>query len=357
MTRLPLPLVPLLLLPLLTGASPGPAEPGQDPQDEEAGPIVPEVDRVVQEALERFGIAGAAAAVVQDGELVHRQFAGRTAWGDPIQAGTRFRLYSLTKLFTSTAVFQLVDAGKLELERPVGEVLEGLPADWRGVTIAELLSHGSGLPDIVELGDRPEEKAAEEVYGHALEAERGVRYRYNQTNYWLLLRVIERVSGRPFQEFLVEGQLAGAHVPPVFCASLRKRVEGEAGARFPFEPRYDQVHDYLDACNGLLLDLDSVLAWSRRLDEGTLLAEESKARMWSPFPFREPASFAHGWEIHRDGERRSLGFSGSMVTALREFPQDGLTVVFLGNGLQEFFDVEAVIEAMARPFLEGAEAR
>ena len=59
---------------------------------------------------------------------------------------------ALTKTVTAVAVMELVEAGKLKLDDSIGTYLDGLPDRWRGVTIRQMLSHTSGLPDIVKSG-------------------------------------------------------------------------------------------------------------------------------------------------------------------------------------------------------------
>lgn len=315
-----------------------------------ASDLEPKIGAYVEEILDRYGIPGAGVAILKDGELVHRAEYGLADAqnGREFDAGTLFRIYSLTKLFSSVAVLQLVEAGKVALADPIGKHVAGLPETWRPVRVDQLLSHASGLPDMRDLYHLPEDELRKQLFARDFEHEPGTRYAYSLTGYWLLQKLVEAASGEPFQDFVLNGQLGSSTRRATFSANLSVPVANAATPSFPFEVEHDQEHAYLDASNGLLITLDEFVRWSQRLHSGALISAATKRLLWQPFSFREPKDFAHGWQIHAGGSERSYGFSGSMVTAYRAFPERKLEVLFLGTGLTEFFDVEDVIEELAR---------
>jgi len=165
------------------------------------------------------------------------------ASGRPLEPGTPFPWFSATKLFTATAVMQLVAEGKLELDRPVRELLPVFAprSPWATpVTARHLLSHTSGLPNPipvawVHLAEEPgpglEALTARLLERHGeLSSEPGTRYAYSNLGYLVLGRLVEQASGRPYAETLAARVLAplgagasGFSVPPDVARGHQRR--------------------------------------------------------------------------------------------------------------------------------------
>jgi CubicO group peptidase (beta-lactamase class C family) len=126
-----------------------------------------------------------------------------------ISAGTRFNLGSASKMFTAVAVAQLVDAGKVHLDDPIGHYVEGLDPDASRVTVRQLLTHTSGLGDFF----RPENmeamlraRTASDILP-LIRNEKpafapGSRFSYSNSGFALLGILVERVSGLPYGDYL-----------------------------------------------------------------------------------------------------------------------------------------------------------
>ncbi|HYH10628.1 MAG TPA: serine hydrolase [Thermoanaerobaculia bacterium] len=129
----------------------------------------------------------------------------------PNTIDTPFQTASITKTLTSTAILQLRDRGKLELDKPVRRYLPDFP--FEAITLRHLLSHTSALPDL-ELFESVVQNDPARVISNAdvipalrawqrpLEFKPGDRFRYSNTNYMLLALVIERVSGQTYSGYL-----------------------------------------------------------------------------------------------------------------------------------------------------------
>ncbi len=102
-------------------------------------------------------VPGAAIAVVRKGKVLDEIIYGSAnlQLDVPVSRQTRFQLASVTKVFSIIALLQLEQAGKLNLEDPVSKYLSDLPPSWRGVTLRELATHTSGLPDIIDSPNKP----------------------------------------------------------------------------------------------------------------------------------------------------------------------------------------------------------
>lgn len=156
---------------------------------------------------------------------------------------TAYHLFSGTKLYTATAVMQLVEAGKLSLADPVGQYLPGLgQADQ--VTIKQLLSHTSGLKDTLKAflavhfeGEAPASTAeALSRYQMKLKRKPGVKVEYGNVNYALLGEVISRVSGQSYRDYVTEHILKPLGMPVAFTLTDAMKVDAATGYMRRWEP-------------------------------------------------------------------------------------------------------------------------
>lgn len=318
-----------------------------------------EIDNYVNEVSTRYGIPGVALALVKDGEVIHKSNYGfaNLEHEVPISNESIFRVYSLTKLVVTTGIFQLVEQGKLDLEDPISTYVSNLPEDWHPVTVKHLLTHSSGLPNIPSfpvIQNLSEAEATAEAFSQEMEFSPGAEYSYNQTNFWLLKEIMEDVTGLPIDEFLISNQFSAAPDTVFFSSDSRDIIRHRVTAYFPFTKGYTTIdHPYLQgdygyAMNGLNITLDEFINWSQSLRANKLIAEETKETMWQPFAYSASnKSFTYGWDRRVVHSRVSYGFSGSLVTAYRVFPEDDVSIIFLGNGLGDFFDIEDIVNHIA----------
>src|SRR5690349_14391094 len=149
------------------------------------------------------GQPGAGVLVVQDGRVVFEKGYGlaEVETRRPVTPATNFRLASLSKQFTATAVMLLAADGKLRYDDSVTTMVFGLPRWANGVTVRHLLNHTSGLPDYEDFV--PDSQTAQVhdadvpaliARAPGLEFAPGTRYEYSNSGYVLLALVVEHVS-------------------------------------------------------------------------------------------------------------------------------------------------------------------
>ncbi len=167
--------------------------------------------------LERAGVPGAALAVVDRAGTVATAAYGLAdvAAGEAVTAETVFHLYSATKLYTAAAVVLLAEQGRLGLDDPVTDHLDGLGLD-HPVTIRHLLTHTSGLPDTlkafvaIHFPEDPAPSTAEALGPYRLTKGKapGGEVAYRNVNFALLGEVISVVSGQSYETFVTSALLA-----------------------------------------------------------------------------------------------------------------------------------------------------
>jgi CubicO group peptidase (beta-lactamase class C family) len=279
----------------------------------------------------------------------------------PVSSGTLFSINSIAKVFTGTAVMQLVEQGKLKLDDPVSSYLDDLPAAWRSVTVRQLLSHTSGLPDIEDdrtdglVGNKGERTAWRVVKTLPMPSRPGEKFNYIATNYLLAQRIIERLTGQPFENYIRMTQWKPA--------GLRKTVYGNSNDVVPQKsPTYTyyqldrdkgervqtktlrQVNEYFPmsyrADAGVFSTATEIAHWLLALQSGKLLKPESIKTMWTPVRlnngkydgFDPPYNaYALGWPVAVRKEHPAVAPIGGGRAFILNYPNDGLSVILFTN--------------------------
>lgn len=322
-------------------------------------PVDPAVgaDRYLSAQMSKLRIPGLAVAVVKDGKIVlARSYGiGSVEFGLPARNDTVFAINSITKAFTGVAAMRLVDEGKLDLAAPVGRYLRDLPETWRAVTIRQLLSHQSGLPDVMRAPTVETDAAAawKWVQQQPIRFPPGARFNYCQTNYTLIQRVLNTIEGRPLDAPLAEEQLrlvgmahtyyGDAHdmIPdrvPTYRWSLPGPfVNGYSGAD-PAAPRTMQEASerflpFRHASSGLNSTAIDMANWLIAVAQGSLLTTSARETMWQAVPFTGGAigQWGMGWEVFARGNHRAVGMTGGGRAAVFYYPEDHVGVVILTN--------------------------
>ncbi|HTJ47831.1 MAG TPA: serine hydrolase, partial [Cyclobacteriaceae bacterium] len=263
---------------------------------------------------------------------------------------------SCTKAFTGVAIMQLVEEGKIDLAAPVSNYLDELPADWQPVTIKQLLTHISGLPDIIYvtsssthgLGDLGNEAAAwEKVKAMPMQFKTGEEFSYNQTNYALLAKVIDKVSGKPFAQMFKERQFQVVNMPrtshgdsrdvishfaPTY--TYRNNIDGQALNERKLINNYAEFPAFLRGGSGLNSTAKDIANWIIALQHGKLLKLETLSTLWQASAYNNgtPTQWALGWGFTKFRKKhRAVGMTGGGRSGFLVYPDDDLAIVVLTN--------------------------
>jgi len=188
-----------------------------------------ELDVTLQEIMECWDVPGQAVGIVKGDEIVYAKGFGVQSLETqtPVTLDSVFCVQSISKCFVATAVMQLVERGKIDLDAPIIQYLPYFQMDderYRQITIRQILSHTSGMPDMeeteyVELVSRPEEDdGAAERYVRGLRdrkmiANPGERFSYSNIAYNVLGDMLAKVSGKSFEEVMREHILLPTGMP------------------------------------------------------------------------------------------------------------------------------------------------
>ncbi len=318
------------------------------------------IDQYVKHVIDRHELPGVALAVIKDGKVIHQQNYGKAnlEHAVPVSDKSIFRVYSLTKLFVSTGIFQLIEQNKLSLDDVISDFIPNLPTAWHDVQIQHLLTHSSGLPDMApfyEFQNLSEAEAKEKVFQQELNFAKGENYSYNQTNFWLLQLIIEKITEQSFEDFILKNQFDQASHPEqvFFSSDSRTIIMNRCTPYFCFETgeltiEHPHIGEYMHATNGMNITLNKYIAWDEKMRNNEIITAASRQKMLTNFIYKNPTRrFTFGWEQKIVNGHSSYGFTGSLVTAYRVFPKDDMSIIFLSNGLGNIFDIEDVVNHLA----------
>jgi D-alanyl-D-alanine carboxypeptidase len=326
------------------------------------------VDSLVTAALAEGPIAGMSVAVVRGRDtVVMKGYGFADVENDvPATARTVYRIGSITKQFTAADVLKLMEQGPLSLDDSIGRHLPNLPIAWRGVKIRYLLNHTSGIPSYTSAGPRwatkmrldiPHDSLLGIIANDPMDFPVGSQWRYNNTGYYLLGMLIERITGKPYGEALRDRQFVPLGMSStVYCDTrpiIKHRAQGYVvgpNRSLMNAPPLSMGHPF--SAGALCSTVGDLVTWQRALANGRVVSPASYIAMITP----EGSAIAsrYGYGIGRDTIAGHLrvhhnGGINGFNSMMQYFPDDSLSVVVLGNTNGPL--VDRVTENIARAAL------
>lgn len=297
------------------------------------------------------GDPGVTVLVAQDGKPVLRKAYGMASIEkkQAMTPDTALRLGSITKQFTSTAILMLAEEGKLALSDDITRHLPDYPTRGKKITIEHLLTHTSG---IVSYTSKPGFQSSQEkdftvaqmidsFKNDPLEFEPGTRYAYNNSGYFLLGAIIEKISGMPYARF-VETRI---FVPLKMDHTAYEGYERNAGPRADghqrsegggFKPSNPLSMSQPYAAGSLVSTVDDLNRWDQAISSGKLLKPASWQKAFTPYTLANGVStdYGYGWSVSKLHGSLAIGHGGGIngfSTYAMRLPQEKVYVVVLGN--------------------------
>ncbi|MDR7310918.1 CubicO group peptidase (beta-lactamase class C family) [Nocardioides luteus] len=319
-----------------------------------AQPAAAEEGEAIAEAVadfaEKSGYPGIAVVVTEPDGNRHATTYGVDAEGDAVTSDTRMPVASVSKTMTAAAVMQLVAAGRVDLDAPVYDYLPDFRLeDRRGaeITVRHLLSQTSGITDLtLREKSLPQPSTLAEAERRARQAglatDPGAKYAYTNTNFHLAARIVERVSGMPFGDYLERAIFEPAGMKRTTTIDVTPEdlpadvADGHLYA-YGLTPPAAEPHRFVDGSDGVITTPDDLATWLlvQRRDgvaaNGTrVLPAGTIEQMQTAGP---DARYALGWEVgDRHGEQE-VGHGGIWFTYTADvlLTESGHGVVVMGN--------------------------
>ena len=245
--------------------------------------------------LDREAAAGrfmGAVLVAKGDRVLFRQVYGEANYEQdrPLKLDSRFRLASISKQFTATAILRLQDEGRLRISDPVCKWIQPCPKAWEPVRISHLLSHTSGIPDLMARpgwGMRRTTPATlneltEDSKRFGLQFAPGTKVRYDNAGFNLAAAIVEQASGRPYDAYMREtffGPLGMKDSGLDLDGGDHGVIMGYANFPAGLAAQPNANTSIVAGAGAVYSTLDDLLVWQRALHRGALLKPFSYQQM------------------------------------------------------------------------------
>ena len=299
---------------------------------------------------------GVAVLVARDGEVIFEDAVGYADLDRniPISTSAKFRIGSITKQFTASAILRLAEQGAIAIEDPLSKFFPDFP---RGdeVTIHHLLTHTSGIHSYtnrpqflshVSMGIEPLALVDSiKTYGHDFDP--GTSQSYSNSGYFLLGLIVEQVASVPFEAFLRETFFeplgmndTGIHRPGL---ALENEAIGYSYMGGSFQRAIDWDMSWAGGAGAMYSTIQDLYRWNEALFSGQVLSHESLEQAFAPAKLKDGRvghgigrPYGLGWVIGEYRGERALAHGGGLHgfnSYLTRLPEKNVTVVALSNSL------------------------
>lgn len=308
-------------------------------------------DDILQEYFNSDG-TGAAAIVTKGDEIVYHTAIGKANLELDVDmtADHIFRIGSITKQFTSTAIMMLHEQGKLNVNYAITDYLPDYPTNDKLITVAHLLTHTSGIqsytdmPGFMQKEVRMDLTVAEliDVFkNEPMNFDPGTDWRYNNSGYILLGAIIEKVSGETYEDYIETHIFDALGMESSYYDHNEEVVAMRATGYQPAEGGSIVNSDYISmslpyAAGSLMSTVGDLDKWNKAVMHGKLISNEAMKHVFTPYVLNDgnPTEYGYGWSISKIGGKLSYEHGGGIFGFLSMgiyVPEDDVYVAVLSN--------------------------
>jgi len=308
------------------------------------------LDTTIQNRIDADG-PGVTVLIRHQGKVIYHKGFGMAniEQGVEMDPGHVFRIGSITKQFTACAILKLEEEGKLSLEDDIKKYLPDYPTEGHKINIKHLLTHTSGIksytsmdkwtPEIQRKDFEPLE-LIEYFQADSLEFKPGEKFAYNNTAYFILGYIIEKVSGISYEEYIETkffkplGMENSYYGHPDEVVTMRVSGYQREDGKLINAPYLSMTQPY--SAGSLLSTVEDLDKWYRAVFAGEVVKPESLKKAHTPYVLNngKETGYGYGWFLGKRLDRRTIehggGINGSLTKDLY-FPEDDLFIAVFSN--------------------------
>ncbi len=316
-------------------------------------PFSPEefIDNAMADMVLEAG-PGACVLVSKGGEILYSKAFGMAnlAHEVPVTTKTKFRIGSVTKQFAGAAILKLQEDGKLSVDDPLSKYIPDYP---RGdeVTIHHLLTHTSGIPSFTSKADFLDTAASaittdamiESFKNDTYDFSPGEKWQYNNSGYFLLGYIIEKVSGMPLAEYWEKNFFEPLGMKDTGIHTNSEVLKHEASGYSYADGNVSKAMNWdmsrAGAAGNIYSTVEDLQRWNEAIFSGDILSKESRQAAWTPVKLKDgkdnsAPAYGYGWMMDEHRGLKRVGHSGGLhgfLSYLARYPDHDLTVVAFHN--------------------------
>ena len=329
--------------------------------------------------MQSLNIPGLSFAVIKNHQIIDSGGLGfsNLELNSPATTKSVYEIGSMTKQFTSMAIMMLAEEGKLTINDKISSYFPGAPPAWNNITIKHLLTHTSGIQNHVavpgyigkftsNLFGQPQaskEQVTKWFFKLPLEFKPGETWAYDNTGYYLLGLIIEKVSKKDYWTFLQERIFTPLGMHATRNTDTKQIVPHRAsgyvwnGNSFQNQPVLWSFVGF--SAGSLMSTVEDLAKWDAALYSDKLVKQSTLEKMWQATQGNKgellPYNCGFGWFIDDYQGHRIIQHSGGtpgFSSVIYRFPDDTLTVIILTNHADKMIDQLALdIAGMYQPAL------
>ncbi len=297
---------------------------------------------------------GAAVLVAQNGNIIYQKGFGFASLEHrvPITPETKFRIGSITKQFTASAILKLQDAGRLSVQDPLSKFMPDYP---RGneVTIHHLLAHTSGIhsytskPDFIQtvtVEVKPESLIAS-FKNDKYDFDPGTQWRYNNSGYFLLGHLVAKLANESYDAYLKKTFFEPLGMTDTGVHRWNDILAHEATGYSYIDGRFQKAKNWdmsrAGGAGALYSTVTDLYRWNEAVFNGKVLSEKNLAAAFTPVTLKDGSKpqtagdgYGYGWAISDFRGTKEIAHGGGLhgfVTSLARYPEHNMTVTVLTN--------------------------
>jgi CubicO group peptidase (beta-lactamase class C family) len=295
---------------------------------------------------------GAALGIIKDGYLVYSKGFGKARMGGDLDVtpSTNFRLASITKQFTATAILLLKEEGLVHLDWTLTEIFDDFPEYGEKITLTHLLNHSSGIKDyeefVLDTGVNNQIRdagvlhiAKEQTAGYF---DPGEKYQYSNTAFAILAMVVEKYSGMDFPTFLKERIFDPLKMDSTIAYVrninwVAKRAYGYDSIGGKWIERDQSPTSAVLGDGGIYSNVEDLYKWDQSLYTTNLLSRESLDLLFAYGKLNngEEFDYGFGWHLKKTADGEQVVYHTGSTTSFRNsfyrIPSKNISVIILTN--------------------------
>ncbi len=323
------------------------------------------IDKLLSEQF-KTNETGGAALVARNGEIVYKKAFGMAnlELNIPMQADNVFRIGSITKQFTAVAILQLMEQGKLSLQDDIMKFIPDYPRDGHKITIEHLLTHTSGIKSYTSMKDfgdiMRKDMKPEELINHfknqPMDFAPGTKWRYNNSGYFLLGYIIEKVSGKTYPQYLGDVFFKPLGMTNSYYGSDSKIIKNRASAYGKTDKGFENAEPLSMtlpySAGSIQSTVEDLFKWHQAVHAYKLVKKESLDKAFTAYKLTDgkATTYGYGWAFGNIQGSETIehggGINGFLTMGIYLPKEDVFVAVFSNCGCNSPDEVSSKIAAL-----------
>lgn len=311
--------------------------------------LTAEYDKMLSEQF-KPGESGCAALVAKNGQVIYRKAFGMAdlELNVPMRPEMVFRIGSITKQFTAIAILQLMEQGKLSLDDDITKFIPDYPTQAYHISIEHLLTHTSGIKSYTNVSDymkniradmKPEE-IINSFKNQPMEFAPGTKFNYNNSGFFLLGYIIEKITGKTYQEYLQENFFTPLGMTSSYYGDDTKIIMNRASG---YQPGKDGPvnSDYVSmtqpySAGAIQSTVDDLFKWHQAVHSYRLVKKETLDKAFTEYKLAsgKGTGYGYGWFLSKLQGSPTIEHGGGIngyLTSSFYLPQEDVFVALFSN--------------------------